>query len=95
MNAFDEFMDQYKIYGNGTELVPIFRVKQWLEHEAKQRIEIPTVPISVTQYADSIIALQKLEDIRRVVWQNMTSGNALELVKAVRAITDIRKGEPE
>lgn len=34
----DEFMEQYKIvdsdkvYTNGAELVPIFRMKQWFEH---------------------------------------------------------------
>lgn len=37
----DEFMEKYKIvdtekvYTNGTELVPIFRVKQWFEHSEK------------------------------------------------------------
>lgn len=37
-NTFDEFAEQYKIvdeqeiYTNGTELIPIFRMKQWLEH---------------------------------------------------------------
>lgn len=37
--TFDEFAEQYKIvdneeiYTNGSELIPIFRVKQWLEHE--------------------------------------------------------------
>lgn len=35
--TFEEFAEQYKIvdkeqiYTNGTELIPIFRVKQWLE----------------------------------------------------------------
>lgn len=34
----EEFMEQYKIvdteqvYTNGAELIPIFRMKQWLEH---------------------------------------------------------------
>ena len=38
--TFDEFAEQYKIvdseevYTNGTELIPIFRVKQWLEYQA-------------------------------------------------------------
>jgi hypothetical protein len=38
--TFDEFAEQYKItdtkqvYTNGTEMIPIFRVKQWLEHTA-------------------------------------------------------------
>ena len=35
----EEFMEQYKItdteqiYTNGTELVPIFRMKQWFDHK--------------------------------------------------------------
>lgn len=38
--TFDEFAERYKIidkeevYTNGAELIPIFRVKQWLEHKA-------------------------------------------------------------
>lgn len=37
--TFEEFAEDYKIvdsqevYTNGTELIPIFRVKQWLQHE--------------------------------------------------------------
>lgn len=37
-NTFDEFAEDYgfkdkdKIYTNGSELIPVFRVKQWLEH---------------------------------------------------------------
>ncbi len=37
-NTFDEFAKEYgfkdskEIYTNGSELIPVFRVKQWLEH---------------------------------------------------------------
>ena len=37
-NTFDEFAKEYgfndkeEVYTNGSELIPIFRVKQWLEH---------------------------------------------------------------
>ena len=37
--TFDEFAEQYgfkdekQIYTNGTELIPVFRAKQWIEHE--------------------------------------------------------------
>lgn len=37
-NTVEEFMEEYKmvdkheIYSNGTEYVPIFRMKQWFEH---------------------------------------------------------------
>ena len=36
--TFDEFADFYgfkdskEVYTNGSELIPVFRVKQWLEH---------------------------------------------------------------
>lgn len=36
--TFEKFVEQYKIvdtqavYTNGSELIPVFRVKQWLEH---------------------------------------------------------------
>ena len=36
--TFDEFAKEYgftdkeQVYTNGAELIPIFRVKQWLEH---------------------------------------------------------------
>ena len=38
-DTLEEFMESYKItdteqvYTNGVELVPIFRIKQWMEHE--------------------------------------------------------------
>lgn len=42
-DTVEEFMDQYRIvdteevYTNRSELVPIFRVKQWLQHERKKQ----------------------------------------------------------
>ena len=42
-HTVDEFMEQYNItdtehiYTNGTDLVPIFRMKQWFEHAADVR----------------------------------------------------------
>ena len=42
----EEFMEQYKIvdreevYTNGAEMVPIFRMKQWFEHEANHNAEV-------------------------------------------------------
>ncbi len=38
-DTVEEFMEQYKItdteqiYTNGAELIPVFRMKQWFEHE--------------------------------------------------------------
>lgn len=41
--TFDEYAQMYKIvdtdevYTNGIELIPVFRVRQWLEHEEEKR----------------------------------------------------------
>lgn len=40
-DTVEEFMDSYKIvdteqvYTNGTEMVPIYRMRQWFEHESE------------------------------------------------------------
>ena len=50
----EEFMEQYKItdtekiYTNGTDLVPIFRMKQWFEHIQS----VPFKPCTVCQEFD-------------------------------------------
>lgn len=42
-NTVEEFMEEYKIvdsehvYTNGTEMVPIFRMKQWFEHRPERK----------------------------------------------------------
>lgn len=37
------FKDDKEVYTNGLDLIPIFRVKQWLEHDDKlRRIEMDT-----------------------------------------------------
>ena len=48
----EEFMEQYKmtdtehVYSNGTEFVPIYRMKQWFEHcRHQQRPTIDAVPV--------------------------------------------------
>ncbi len=39
-DTVEEFMEQYKVYSNGTAYVPIFRMKQWFEHceDEKKRL---------------------------------------------------------
>lgn len=44
--TFEEFVNQYKIidkdqvYTNGSDLIPVFRVEQWLEHMEKNVREV-------------------------------------------------------
>lgn len=55
-DTFDEFAkdygfkDRYKVYTNGSELIPIFRVKQWLEHINKSTTKIEESNFSQEQY---------------------------------------------
>ena len=44
--TFDEFVNHYsfvdhqQVYTNGTELIPVFRVKQWMDHKnANESVE--------------------------------------------------------
>lgn len=43
----EEFMEDYKIvdteqlYTNGSELVPIFRMKQWFDHDLEKKLANP------------------------------------------------------
>ena len=50
--SVEEFMEQYKmtdtehVYSNGTEYVPIYRMKQWFEHcRNHQLLTIDAVPV--------------------------------------------------
>lgn len=50
--SVEEFMKQYKmtdtehVYSNGTEYVPIYRMKQWFEHcRNQQRPTVDDVPV--------------------------------------------------
>ena len=50
--SVEEFMEQYKmtdtghVYSNGTEYVPIYRMKQWFEHCRNQQLHtIDAVPV--------------------------------------------------
>ena len=50
--SVEEFMEQYKmtdtehVYSNGTEYVPIYRMKQWFEHcQNQQLLPIDAVPV--------------------------------------------------
>ena len=44
--SVEEFMEQYKmtdtehVYSNGTEYVPIYRMKQWFEHCFNQQLPV-------------------------------------------------------
>ncbi len=53
------------------------------------------VSIPVQQYAESIMAIQKLEDIRRIANSPLNAGNPTGLLQAIRAITEIKEGEQE
>ena len=69
-DTVDEYMEQYKmtdvrqVYSNGIEYVPIFRMKQWFEHEKAQ--------LSCKGTTSDAISRQEelLDDGTLVVWTN-------------------------
>lgn len=55
--TFDEFAETYsfkdkeELYTNGSNLIPVFRVKQWLEHEAEKDVRtVKPERIDVDEY---------------------------------------------
>ena len=65
-DTVEEFMEEYKlvdteqVYTNGTELVPIFRMKQWFEHEKAQLFSESTT-------SDLISRTETVEHLRGVI----------------------------
>lgn len=81
--SLDEFMEYYKvvdteeIYSNGTEFVPIFRVKQWEEYNNKDKeverlnniiktLEKYVIGEQISEYGDTLEeAKEYLEKLKR------------------------------
>ena len=80
-DTVEEFMEQYKIadtkqiYTNGTEFVPIFRMKQWFEHNDAKGTNVP---------ANDMISRQAAIDAFEP-WQNVKgySEGELNMLRAV------------
>lgn len=55
-DTFDEFVDSYglvdteEVYTNGSQLIPVFRVKQWLEHISAKTQMIDKSNFDTEQY---------------------------------------------
>ena len=63
-NTFDEFVEHYgfkdkdEIYTNGSEIIPVFRVKQWLEHiKESQRFADASKTIEPTITNKALVSL--------------------------------------
>ena len=53
-----------------------------------------TIAVPVKQYTECIMALQKLEDIRRLVMYSPRTEEAVYIVKAIMRITEpVKEGE--
>ena len=62
--SVDEFMEQYKmtdtehVYSNGTEYVPIYRMKQWFEHCRHQ--QFPAADVAIVRHGRWIDSLARI-----------------------------------
>lgn len=87
--------DYYTFCSNKYELTIFFNFMKTLSEDkgVVKMNEHPenTVNIPVKQYAESIMAIQKLEDIRRIVHSPRAtrSDSALSVIDAIKAITAI------
>lgn len=93
--TFDEFAEEYKIldskevYTNGTELIPIFRVKQWLEHQAFEKPTKGTLSINYEgEYKRLKEMCGELEcEIRQ--WEAMNRDYELQLTEKEKIIVGL------
>ena len=62
--SVEEFMEQYKmtdtehVYSNGTEYVPIYRMKQWFEHCRNQ--QFPAADVATVRHGRWIDSLARI-----------------------------------
>ena len=77
----EEFMEQYKmvdrkeVYSNGTEYVPIFRMKQWFEHETAKRKLPKWIPVSEKlPWTDTDVLVTVLDDSGDTPWSYTSIG---------------------
>lgn len=92
--TFDEFAENYKItddkqvYTNGTELIPIFRVRQWLmrpDENAKTVEQIKSE--AVKEFADRLIAVSHPYADTQMVFEIQIKNLVKEMV-GVNTIND-------
>lgn len=76
-DTVEEFMEQYKVtdykqvYTNGTELVPIFRMKQWFEHQLSA--DVVQVVHGEWEYIDDTYCGFEDTDVRCSVCKTITN----------------------
>ena len=72
-DTVEEFMEQYKmtdtkqVYSNGIEYVPIFRMKQWFEHEKAQLYQEGKTSDTISRQAaiDALDCINGAEEVLR------------------------------
>ena len=79
--SLDDFMESYKmvdteeIYSNGTEFVPIFRIKQWEEYNNKDK---------------EIERLMSLWEFDRVSWNELMAEKETEIERLNNIINELK-----
>ena len=87
------FNDSEEIYTNNSRLIPSFRVKQWLDNEAKQETKR-----QATVSSDCIYRQQALDAIRNIIAITGTFDDEILLIDKAQAQTELMmlpSAEPE
>ena len=87
-DTVEEFMEQYKmtdtkqVYSNGIEYVPVFRMKQWFEHEKAQLSKEGTTKDTISRQA-------ALEKVRAMQTYKLFMGDDMILVDKAEVQTEL------
>ena len=100
-DTFDEFAKEYgfkdkeEVYTNGSELIPVFRVKQWLQHiaekadrmtaEEQRKDDIQTMRILFNADIEELCNQHRFKD----AWEMRNIRD--RLIEALELLTDYRK----
>ena len=75
--SVEEFMEQYKmtdtehVYSNGTEYVPIYRMKQWFENCRNQQFPVADVaPVRYGRWVDNHCTACGMTPMGDEMWKN-------------------------
>ena len=105
-DTVEEFMEQYKvvdtehIYTNGSELVPIFRMKQWFEHLPSAQPDTTThdsIPAETGKNGgdrtsgDCISRTRAIDALKEKVFRNLTD----EFYGAMQVLDELPSAQPE
>ncbi len=92
--TLDEFIKQYsfiddeKIYTNGSELIEVFRIKQWEEHQKEENDNLKNQQKEFVKYLENEI--KRLKDLKKYAIEVFNNKSVINFDLAKKSIEEYR-----